>query len=72
MLLTFSNIFSQTKSHMAPPWDGAMKVCSTGPGHMARMAAMPVYMVKTLKKIFSGTERPMTLKHGIQQQVFKY
>ena len=53
---TFSNIFfSETtgpieaKFHMEPPWDGGMKVCSTGPGHMTKMAAMPIYG-KNLKK----------------------
>ena len=46
---TFSNIFSETtvpieaKFHVAPPWDGGTKVCSNGPGHMTKMAAMPIY-----------------------------
>ena len=30
-------------------WDGGTKVCSNGPGHMTKMAAMPIY-VKNLKK----------------------
>ena len=24
-------------------WDGGMKVCSNGPGHMTKMATMPIY-----------------------------
>ena len=47
---TFSNIFSsettgpiENKFHMEPPWDGETKVCSTSPGHMTKMAAMPIY-----------------------------
>ena len=28
---------------MEPPWDGGMKVCSNGPGHMTKLAAMPIY-----------------------------
>ena len=24
-------------------WDGGMKVCSNGPGHLTKMAAMPIY-----------------------------
>ena len=28
---------------MEPPWDGGMKVCSNDPGHMTKMAAMPIY-----------------------------
>ena len=47
---TFSNpVSSETtgpikvKFHMEPPWDGETKVGSTGPGHMTKMAAMPIY-----------------------------
>ena len=50
------NIFSsetawpiKVKFHMEPPWDGGRKVCSNGPGHMSKMAAMPIYG-KNLKK----------------------
>ena len=53
---TFSNIFSsettgpiEAKFHMGPPWNGGTKVCSNGPGHMTKMAAMPKYG-KNLKK----------------------
>ena len=53
---TFSNIFSsettgpfEAKFHMEPPWDGGAKVCSNGPGHMTKMASMPIYG-KNLKK----------------------
>ena len=28
---------------METPWDSGMKVCPNGPGHMTRMAAMPIY-----------------------------
>ena len=37
---TFSNISSETtgpieaKFYVEPPWDGVMKVCSNGPGHL--------------------------------------
>ena len=47
---TFSNILSsettgpiEAKFHMEPPWDGGTKICSNGPGHMTKMAAMPIY-----------------------------
>ena len=46
---TFSNISSETtgpikaKFHIEPLWDGGTKVCSNGPGHMTKMAAMPIY-----------------------------
>ena len=45
----FSNIFSETtwpieaKFHMESLWDGGMKVCSNSPGHMIKMAAIPIY-----------------------------
>ena len=52
---TFSNVFSETtgpieaKFHEEPPWEGGTKVCSNSPGHMTKMAAMPIYG-KNLKK----------------------
>ena len=53
---TFSNInFSETawpikaKFYVEPPWEGGTKVCINGPGHMTKMAAMPIYG-KNLKK----------------------
>ena len=54
----FSNISSETtgpieaKFHMEPPWDGGTKDCPNGPGHLTKMAAMPIYG-KNLKKSFS-------------------
>ena len=34
---------------MEPPWEGGTKVYINGPGHMTKMAAMPIYG-KNLKK----------------------
>ena len=68
LLNFFSSITTrptEAKFHMDLPWDGETKVCSNGPGHMTKMAATPIYG-KTIKDIFSGIERPMTLKLGIQ------
>ena len=49
-----------------------MKVCSNGPGHMTKMAIMPIYG-KNLKKIFfSGTKRLMTLNLDMHHWVLKY
>ena len=56
---------------MEPPWDWGMKVYSNGQGHMTNMATMPIYG-KKLKKIFSRTKQPMTLKVGMQHQVVEY
>ena len=53
---TFSNVFSsetawpiKAKFHVEPPWEGGKKVYINGPGHMTKMAAMPIYG-KNLKK----------------------
>ena len=27
----------------SPPWEGGTKVCINGPGHMTKIAAMPIY-----------------------------
>ena len=48
-------------------WDGGTKVCSIGPDHMTKMAAMPINSI-----FFSKTKRPMTLKLGKHHRVPKY
>ena len=47
---TFSNFFFlestwpiEVKFYVEPPWAGGMKVYSTGPSHMTKMAAIPIY-----------------------------
>ena len=47
---TFSNVFfSETawpikaKFYVEPPWEEGTKVYINGPGHMTKMAAMPIY-----------------------------
>ena len=54
---TLSNSFSsettgpiEAKIHMEPPSDGGTKICSNGPGHMTKAAAMPIYG-KNLKNL---------------------
>ena len=39
----------EVKFHVAPQWNGGTKICSNGPGHMTKMAAMPIYG-KNMKK----------------------
>ena len=55
-LFTFSNVFSsetawpiKAKFYVEPHWKGGTKVYINGPGHMTKMAAMPIYG-KNLKK----------------------
>ena len=69
---TISNIFSsettghiELKFHMETPKDGGTKVCSNGPGHMTKMATMPIYGKNPLKIFFSRTRKPMTSGLGM-------
>ena len=46
----FLNFFSsvtirpiEAKFHMELPWHGGTKACLNGPGHMTKVAAMPIY-----------------------------
>ena len=62
---TILNIFSsetawpiKAKFYEEPPWEGGTKVCINGPGHMTKMAAMPIYG-KNLKK--SSSPEPEVL-----------
>ena len=50
------NIFSsetalpiKAKFYVEPPWEGGTKVYINGPGHMTKMAAMPIYGKNLLK-----------------------
>ena len=70
---TFSNIFSsetawpiKAKFYVEPPWEGGTKVYINGPGHMTKMAAMPIYGKNHISKIFfSRTGRPIFMKLGM-------
>ena len=53
---TISNVFSsetawsiKPKFYVEPPWEGGTKAYINGPGHMTKMADMPIYG-KNLKK----------------------
>ena len=61
---TFSNIFSsetawpiKAKFCVEPPWEGGTKVCINGPGHMTKMAAMPIYGKKSLNNLLLQNRR---------------
>ena len=56
---TYSNIFSsetawpiKAKFYVEPPWEGGTKVYINGPGHMTKMAAMPIYGKNLKKSLF--------------------
>ena len=64
-LLTFFSEITEpikAKFHVEPLQDGGTKVCIIGPGHMTRMAAMPIYGKNLKKKIFFSTTAPIALK----------
>ena len=46
---------SKAKFHVEPPWEGGTKVYINDPGHMTKMAAMPIYGKNPSKIFFSGT-----------------
>ena len=56
---------------MEPSWEGGTKVYINGPGHMTKMAAMPIYGKKPLKIFFSRTRSPMILKLGMKHRGLK-
>ena len=67
-LSIFSNIFSsettgpiEAKFHIEPPWDRGRKVYSNGPGHMTKMAAMPIYG-KNLKNLLLRNQKANDLE----------
>ena len=64
---TFSNVFSsetawpiKVKFYVEPPWEMGTKVYINGPGHMTKMAAMPIYG-KNIKK--SSSPEPEVLQN---------
>ena len=42
---------------METPYDGGTKVCSNVPGHVTRMAAMPIYGKKTFKNLLLQNQK---------------
>ena len=69
---TISNIFSsetawpiKSKFYVEPPWEGGTKVYINGPGHMTKMAAMPIYGKNSSKIFFSRTGESIFTKLGM-------
>ena len=76
--LIFLNFFSsvttrpiEVKFHVEPPWDWGTNICSNCPGHMTKMATMPIYG-KTFKNLLLWNRTLMTLKLGMQHRVIEY
>ena len=47
---------------------GRMEVYSKGPGHVTKMASIPVYGKNPLKIFVSETRMPITFELGLQHQ----
>ena len=45
---------------------------NNNPGHMTKMAAMPIYGKNPSKIFFSGTTGPISTKLGMKHQLLKY
>ena len=55
---------AKAKFYVEPPWEGGTKVYINSPGHMTKMAAMPIYG-KNPSKIFTRTGGPIFTKLGM-------
>ena len=71
----FSKIFfSETawpikaKFYMKHLWEGGTNVYINNPGHMTKMAAMPIYGKNPSKIFFSGTTGPISTKLGMKHR----
>ena len=71
----FSKIFfSETawpmkaKFYMNHLWEGGTNVYINNPGHMTKMAAMPIYGKNPSKIFFSGTTGPISTKLGMKHR----
>ena len=75
----FSKIFfSETawpikaKFYMKHLWEGGTNVFINNPGHMTKMAAMPIYGKYPSKFFFSGTTGPISTKLGMKHRGLEY
>ena len=64
----FSNVLSsetacpiKAKFYVEPPWEGGTNVCTNDPGHMTKMAAMPIYG-KNLKNLLLQNQKSYDLE----------
>ena len=56
----------KAKFYMKHLWEGGTNVCINNPGHMTKMAAMPIYGKNPSKIFFSGTTGPISTKLGMK------
>ena len=58
----------KAKFYAKHPWEGRTKLCTNGPGHMTKIAAMPIYSKKPSQIFFSRTGGPISTKLGMYNQ----
>ena len=75
----FSKIFfSETawpikaKFYMKHLWEGETNVFINNPGHMTKIAAMPIYGKNPSKFFFSGTTGPISTRLGMKHRGLEY
>ena len=57
------------QNHLADQSQGGIEVHINGPGHMTKMATMPIYMVVKPSKLFFKTRSQMILTLVMEHQV---
>ena len=58
----------KAKFYMKHLWEGGTNVYINNPGHMTKMAAMPIYGKNPSKIFFSGTTGPISTKLGMKHR----
>ena len=77
ILQKYSKIFSETtwpikdKFYMKHLWEGGINVFINNPGHLTKMAAMPIYGKNPSKFVFS-TNGPISAKLGMKHWGLEY
>ena len=64
VLLLSNRLANQSQISWEPPWEGGKKVYINGPGHMTKMAAMPIYGINLQKS--TPTELMVLVKFGMK------
>ena len=60
-LLLGNRLADQANFYLEPPWEGGTKVYINGPGHMTKMADMPIYG-KNLKNLLLQNQKSYDLE----------
>ena len=55
----------KAKFYAEPPWKGGTQLCTNGPGHMTKTAAMSIYVKKPSQIFFSTTGGSISTKLGM-------